>query len=329
MDYSWPVNGQHFSNNQSPPGLQMNRTPFNSQISEGKVRSSLLDLDLCHLKRAYGVSLEDPESSLYPEEGQNEEDLQKSEDEEDQEKSEDEEDQEIDWADDHHPLEFCESQIEEESDISSPQRDEREYKCSYCAFFGTKKELQNHNTDCHPKELLKNHWCPHCHMSFEDEISFKLHERQEHIHPCTLCKRNFKKERYLLAHLPVHSKEKCFKCPTCGKEFPTQRYLVRHMVRHEEKPIVSREMVEREKRSFKCTLCQKVFMKRESLAKHMRIHTRESLKCSQCDFSCEKKVILKMHVLTHEGNRKYKCAHCDFSFKQIGHLKRHIARFNH
>uniref|UniRef100_A0A1B6F6Q2 C2H2-type domain-containing protein n=1 Tax=Cuerna arida TaxID=1464854 RepID=A0A1B6F6Q2_9HEMI len=325
MDYSSKVKGQQDANNQFPSGLQDHRI----SLSGAKVRAFSLDLELCNLKRAYGVSLGDHESSLYPEvdskKSENEEEAQKIKDEESA-NSEDEEEQEIDWADDHHPLEFCESQIEDESEVTSSQRSENEYKCSYCLFFGTKTQLQIHNADCHPELLEKTHWCQHCQLNFENDASFKLHETQEHIHPCALCKRNFKKQRFLLAHLPVHSKEKCFKCPTCKKEFPTQRYLVRHMVRHEKKAEVRKEV---EKRSFKCTLCQKIFMKRESLAKHMRIHCRESLKCSQCDFSCEKKVILKMHVLTHEGNRKYKCARCDFSFKQIGHLKRHIARFNH
>ncbi|XP_054282261.1 zinc finger protein 501-like [Macrosteles quadrilineatus] len=284
----------------------------------------MLDVDLFELKRAYNVPV-DLDIRL-------EEDITNESHHSDEEELEE-----------HLPIEFCESLIDEEEDCSNegqttdesneqtdqvPEEQNHFYNCIHCVYKGTIGELRNHYELLHKDCTRSVHWCVECKVDFENEAILKLHKVQEHVFYCSKCFYSFKTQRELLAHMSVHSRSKGYQCTICNKIFPIRRYFVRHLERHEKKKREPEKVSKREE-IFKCTQCEKQFMKKESLVKHTKIHSRDSLKCSLCDFTCGKKVTLKMHVISHEGNRKYKCDRCDFSFKQVGHLKRHIARFNH
>lgn len=283
--------------------------PFKLETYSRKVH--FFDVELNNLKRAYDVFLEPSDNISFLKEGQRPE-------------------CEFDnLKDEGQPFQFSESQtVEEDKDVKSSTNDDNQYKSCNSHFEGSILQLKDHSKVCHLslnnpiKSNIKKQQ-----VNFENQSVFNQNETQEYMLYCSQCGKKFKRQSQLKAHLPIHDEIKCFKCPTCDKVFPAYRYLVRHLERHEKRTEVKKEALELS--CYKCHICQKCFTKKESMIKHTRIHTRDLLKCTLCDFTCSKKVALKMHVASHEGNRKYKCDRCDFSFKQIGHLKRHIARFKH
>jgi len=48
------------------------------------------------------------------------------------------------------------------------------------------------------------------------------------------------------------------------------------------------------------------------------------LYCDVCDYKCNKKSHLDMHMITHTGDRQYKCTLCDYSCRQQQYLNRHM-----
>lgn len=273
---------------------------------------SVLDLDLCDLNRAYGVTFELPESLNLNGLIKLREDI--------------EEEGKI--KDCFHPVEASKSQTQECLE-GKPEHDETRHQYTSSLSTNSLVQIRSHkelSNSLQETESRGNFHCDQCQLNFDNEINLKQHQLLKHCSVCLLCGKSFQKQLSLLAHLPSHNEDKSYKCIICSKEFHVHKYFIRHLERHEEAHEIRRGLVNR---TFICSLCKKDFTKKEALAKHMRIHTRDSFKCSLCDFSCAKKVTLKMHVISHEGKRKYKCTQCNYSFKQIGHLKRHMSRFNH
>lgn len=280
-----------------------------------KLAMSLLDLDLCDLNRAYGVTFELPESLKLNGLVKLRSDME----------------EEREDKDCIQPVEVSKSRTQEGTEEHLEHDKTRPKDLRHTSSFSTNSLIQIHNhielsNSLQETESRGKFHCEQCQLNFDNEINLKQHQLLKHCSVCLLCGKSFQKQISLLAHLPLHNEDKSYKCIICSKEFHVQKYFIRHLERHEKAHEVNRGMINR---TFICSLCKKDFTKKEALAKHMRIHTRDSFRCSLCDFSCAKKVTLKMHVISHEGKRKYKCTQCNYSFKQIGHLKRHMSRFNH
>ncbi len=212
----------------------------------------------------------------------------------------------------------------------------------------------------HDKDRTK-HKCDRCEKSYLDKSTLHHHIRTAHtkegIKECSICHGKYVNLR---GHMLVHNKQ-YQACQMCGKMVQSksiQKHMESHFKEMEKCPICSKEVMRlgthmkthgERKRNFACDVCQKSFYTNGHLNQHARIHTEQHFKhCPICDgrfanmaghmqthktqtFSCpicqkelKTKTILKVHLETHEENRKkYVCNVCDKSFFTPGHLQRH------
>lgn len=58
------------------------------------------------------------------------------------------------------------------------------------------------------------------------------------LHKCDICGVQYRRRRYLNAHLKLHNTDQEFPCEHCTKTFKTESYLKRHVIRvHAEKTV--------------------------------------------------------------------------------------------
>ncbi|GJQ65526.1 hypothetical protein Trydic_g7627 [Trypoxylus dichotomus] len=174
---------------------------------------------------------------------------------------------------------------------------------------------------------------------------FKIHNRANQEHKCSICSRTFKlrwilnkhvinhhqkpfvcevcgircsANSILIEHMRVHTGERPFKCETCGKAFAQRSSLTVHI----------RCLHENIKR-FVCEVCGKTFAVHSSLTKHMRVHTdpiEKTFRCTHegCDKMFNTKRAVGKHMQRHVAIKRHKCILCDKVFVDTPALKRHM-----
>ena len=77
-------------------------------------------------------------------------------------------------------------------------------------------------------------------------------------------------------------------------------------------------------RSNKCNQCDFASSRAGNLRIHLITHSGEKLnKCNQCEFPSSEAGHLRIHLETHSGEKSYKCNQCDFASNLRRHLKTH------
>ncbi|XP_021966408.1 protein krueppel-like [Folsomia candida] len=117
-----------------------------------------------------------------------------------------------------------------------------------------------------------------------------LHLRTAHeelvSHQCGICKRKFRHQSYLGAHMVMRHKDgdKKLSCVKCGKKFCLEENLARHLKLHDvdgTKPVV-------------CDLCDRRFESEERLKSHLESVAHSSpFECAQCPQKCKNRVSLE------------------------------------
>ncbi|XP_026542898.1 zinc finger protein 154-like, partial [Notechis scutatus] len=85
----------------------------------------------------------------------------------------------------------------------------------------------------------------------------------DQAYQCSLCRKEFRRKRNLVAHQKIHTGERPYACSQCGKSFSEKAKLIRH------------ERVHTGEKPYACPACPKSFSQRETLLKHRRLHARE------------------------------------------------------
>ncbi|PIO29264.1 hypothetical protein AB205_0053140 [Aquarana catesbeiana] len=117
-----------------------------------------------------------------------------------------------------------------------------------------------------------------------------------------------------------------YPCMICGKKFKSRGFLKRHMKNHPEHLA---------RKKYRCTDCDYTTNKKVSLHNHLESHkltaavikTEKELDCDECGKVFLHANALFAHKLTHKeksGNKMHKCKFCDYETAEQGLLNRHL-----
>lgn len=117
-----------------------------------------------------------------------------------------------------------------------------------------------------------------------------------------------------------------YPCMICGKKFKSRGFLKRHMKNHPEHLV---------RKKYRCTDCDYTTNKKVSLHNHLESHklsatvikTEKDLDCDECGKVFLHANALFAHKLTHKdkaGNKMHKCKFCDYETAEQGLLNRHL-----
>ncbi|XP_052003485.1 uncharacterized protein LOC127658311 [Xyrauchen texanus] len=163
--------------------------------------------------------------------------------------------------------------------------------------------------------------CPICQKRFSSNSNLADHHKKHHEDPrpfkCLVCKKGFKKKKYLTKHQQIHS-ERPYKCNVCSESFKTEPALLSHSKTHDTK------------RQHHCSICNRSYLTPYDLSKHERKHAEKSLREAHGDFRCDMcyksftmPSQLQQHQETHVGQVVYECTECDKAFAFLSLLEEH------
>ncbi|CAF4890188.1 unnamed protein product [Pieris macdunnoughi] len=185
--------------------------------------------------------------------------------------------------------------------------------------------------------------CTHCSSVFRYFTTLLRHCNSEHsntCHVCDSCGRSFKKVSNLTAHI-AHTHKGACECSICGIQYRNQWCLNRHNAKcHNAKdfkcpncPEQFQSPYQRQKHlikvhdiGHKCSYCGRMFTRNSFMRDHIRrTHLKEkNMECSICGEKFFDNHLLKLHMVKHEGVRKFSCAVCCKSFMRRSNLASHM-----
>ena len=165
--------------------------------------------------------------------------------------------------------------------------------------------------------------CDICGKIFMDTSKLTRHIRQVHDQcttvECQVCQKSFKSESNFQRHMKTHYGP--FACTYCDEIFKVKEELNEHV----------KEL--HQQRLHTCKVCNAEYFSFGKLMSHMKnMHSedkqtvKEAIKSISCDichkqFSNQKNV--RIHRLTHTGEKKYHCLYCPWKFYTAWKLKKH------
>ncbi len=142
---------------------------------------------------------------------------------------------------------------------------------------------------------------------------------------CATCHWVFPSSAGLTAHSLLAAAEDTtpLPCAICGKKFCTRKDLNRHEKRHYRSPSTEGRNTDRQ---HECDLCDKIFSVSYGLRIHRLTHTGERpYPCKVCGKAFYQSQALKRHHNdVHEGKKSFICPHCGRGFAQKVAMNDHI-----
>lgn len=181
-------------------------------------------------------------------------------------------------------------------------------------FFG---HLLMHINERHQsKDLI----CSYCGLGFSKFVNLRSHISNHHkqnSHNCTVCDLSFSTKNRLSTHMAKYHGAKVVKCRDCDESFTSSYMRNKHMV-------------EKHDLEYKCNFCDKIFPKNSILKTHIRrVHLKErNVQCDVCHDRFFDNVLLRLHMVKHEGVRNFKCDYCGKAFLWLKNLRAHVKAHN-
>ena len=215
---------------------------------------------------------------------------------------------------------------------------------------GLKEHMSVHDGQMKPKYELQK--CQICETSVKSQFfakHMKKHDASDenvNFFPCTFegCGKQYLLKKLLLSHRKTaHQLDGAFKCDHCEFTTSGQRRMDRHVVKHSDaRDFICQECGKGYKTdvalkdhilwhtgvfAFKCDLCNTKYLTKGRFNLHKKI-THEtppnSFPCPSCDFTCNTKHYLGVHMTKHTGEKKYKCRlSCDKTFRRAPARSKH------
>ncbi|XP_062344076.1 zinc finger X-chromosomal protein isoform X3 [Cinclus cinclus] len=115
-----------------------------------------------------------------------------------------------------------------------------------------------------------------------------------------------------------------YPCMICGKKFKSRGFLKRHMKNHPEHLLT--------KKKYRCTDCDYTTNKKISLHNHLESHkltnkTEKLIECDECGKTFSHAGTLFTHKMVHRDkgvNKMHKCKFCDYETAEQGLLSHHL-----
>ncbi|KPJ01311.1 Zinc finger protein 425 [Papilio xuthus] len=192
------------------------------------------------------------------------------------------------------------------------------YICDICGTsFQGENHLKMHNRYYHKEG---GYACVHCGITLTTLSKKISHEKNVHmvnLSTCPHCPETFKSPYFKKLHLAnVHGVEELkIKCPYCSKVYPQESIMSRHMRR-----------VHLREKNVECEICGDKFFGPYDVKLHMLKHNGDKkFICSVCGKKFSKKNNLNTHLITHT-DKKFSCDICSKEFTNQQNLKAHIKK---
>ena len=184
--------------------------------------------------------------------------------------------------------------IKEQSHMEDPLTD-----CPHCKSSVHYGDIQSHYEVCISK--------------YNEAILKTGKDAQKKVLTCTICGKMLTGYNSMKAHEKIHMREKgvtdfCH-CDKCGKKFVSRESLSKHIKN-------VHELVPRT-----CPVCGLTFEGTSKMLYHKR-KEHNFLQCEHCDYTCEAKYKLDMHMAKHFAP-KFKCSYCEKMLKSKISLEAH------
>lgn len=160
-----------------------------------------------------------------------------------------------------------------------------------------------------------NRICDFCGRSFRNAANLNVHITYSHTGSCEcdVCGIKYKNQWSLARHRAKCHNAKDHKCPKCPETFNSQYHKQKHLIKMHDI-------------GHKCDYCDKMFTRNSFMKDHIRrIHLKEkNVPCSICNEKFFDNYLLKMHMVKHEGDRKFCCSVCGKAFLRKSNLASHM-----
>ena len=189
--------------------------------------------------------------------------------------------------------------------------------CAICnETFAGRVELKKHDDTVHLKtdqDGNQKFFCEPCDQWFENKGKFRDHVlSSKHTEPKQkICKRTYD-------------------CGLCEIKFPNPKTLQTH--ENEIHTIID----DKGQKKLQCSFCFECFNVEQNTASHQNnfrrhvkiMHVEKGHKCTFCEKTFGRKLLLKNHINTSHADKVLKCDQCDKQFKHRHTLKHHILEYH-
>ncbi|XP_013194551.1 zinc finger protein 436 isoform X2 [Amyelois transitella] len=218
-------------------------------------------------------------------------------------------------------------------DCHAKNIDDSKFECKVChQCFSDKNGLEDH-LKLHSREnettktILKRFLCNTCGARFSrnDHLKrhFRIHNRKSSSNKCSLCWSTFNDSEELRSHYRIHNVEEKYECDICKRRFTVKVNLEKHLARHFDKS--NRQVKDNE--PVVCNVCGIILNRKCSLKIHMLTHTGEKPhECHICHKSFSQRGSLKSHLKIHTGIKPFECTVCHHRFFAKNNLNTHMTK---